>query len=75
MKLEDILLIIAGTLVALIAGLFFGFSVAVNRGLHRLKDSEYLAAMQSINEVIQNPLFFSQLHRTSSVLTLDNLYA
>lgn len=42
---------------ALIAGLFFAFSVAVNGALHRLKDSEYVAAMQSINLVILNPVF------------------
>lgn len=57
MTLEHSLLLIAGTLTALVAGLFFGFSVAVNGGLHRLKNSEYVAAMQSINQVIQNPVF------------------
>jgi uncharacterized membrane protein len=55
--LETILLIITGTLVALVAGLFFGFSVAVNPGLARVKDSEYLAVMQSINRAILNPIF------------------
>jgi uncharacterized membrane protein len=54
---ENILLVITGTLVALVAGLFFGFSVAVNPGLARIKDSEYLAAMQSINRAILNPVF------------------
>lgn len=58
MSFENIILVISGTLTALLAGLFFGFAVSVNRGLHRLKDSEYVAAMQSINLVIQNPLFF-----------------
>ena len=43
---------------ALVAGLFFAFSVSVNGGLHRLKDSEYVGAMQSINTVIGNPVFF-----------------
>src|SRR5688572_6151997 len=57
MKLEDVILVLAGTMMALIAGLFFGFAVAVNRGLHRLKDSEYVPAMQSINRAILNPIF------------------
>jgi uncharacterized membrane protein len=55
---EDIILVLAGTLTALLAGLFFGYSVSVNGGLHRLNDSEYVRAMQSINLVIQNPPFF-----------------
>jgi uncharacterized membrane protein len=58
MTIETILLITTGTLVALLAGVFFGYAVSVNWGLHRLKDSEYVRAMQSINIVIQNPLFF-----------------
>lgn len=56
--MDTILLIATGTLTALLAGLFFGFSVAVNGGLHRLRDSEYARAMQSINVVILNPIFF-----------------
>jgi uncharacterized membrane protein len=58
MIVENVLLVIAGTLTALLAGLFFGYAVSVNGGLHRLKDSEYVAAMKSINVVILNPVFF-----------------
>lgn len=57
MLLENTTLVVAGTLTALIAGLLFGYAVSVNGGLHRLKDSEYVAAMQSINIVIVNPVF------------------
>ena len=57
MLLENAILVVAGTLTALSAGLLFSFSVAVNGGLHRLKDSEYVAAMQSINIAIGNPVF------------------
>jgi uncharacterized membrane protein len=57
--LENIILVLAGTLTALVSGLYFGYSVSVNGGLHRLNDSEYVRAMQSINAVIQNPLFFA----------------
>jgi uncharacterized membrane protein len=58
MVLENIILVLAGTLTALVAGLYYGYSVSVNGGLHRLNDSEYVKAMQSINAVIQNSLFF-----------------
>jgi len=58
MVFENIILLLAGTLTALVTGLFYGYSVSVNGGLHRLNDSEYVKAMQSINAVIQNPLFF-----------------
>jgi uncharacterized membrane protein len=58
MVFENIILVLAGTLTALVTGLYFGYSVSVNGGLHRLNDSEYVKAMQLINAVIQNPLFF-----------------
>ncbi|MBC8154239.1 MAG: DUF1772 domain-containing protein, partial [Bacteroidetes bacterium] len=43
---------------ALIAGLLYAYSCSVNPGLNRLSDASYLAAMQSINREIQNPVFF-----------------
>jgi uncharacterized membrane protein len=55
---ETTLLIITGTLTALLAGFFYAFTVAVNGGLHRLKDAEYVRAMQFINIAVKNPLFF-----------------
>jgi uncharacterized membrane protein len=58
MVFENIILVLAGSLTALVTGLFYGYSVSVNGGLHRLNDSEYVKAMQSINAVIQNPIFF-----------------
>jgi uncharacterized membrane protein len=54
---EDAVLVVSGTLTALVAGLFYSFSVAVNGGLRRLRNSEYVAAMQSINVVIVRPVF------------------
>jgi uncharacterized membrane protein len=41
----------------LIAGVFFAFSVCVMRALARLPTHEGIAAMQSINVVILNPVF------------------
>lgn len=43
----------------LMAGLFFAFSVAVMRALARLPPAEGIAAMQSINIAIINPLFLA----------------
>jgi uncharacterized membrane protein len=43
----------------LMAGLFFAFSVSVMRALGRLPPAEGMAAMQSINIVIINPVFLS----------------
>lgn len=58
MTTADIVLLIAATLTALMAGLFFAFSCSVMLGLARVSDREFVAAMQSINRRIQNPVFF-----------------
>jgi uncharacterized membrane protein len=42
----------------LVAGLFYGYQCSVINGLGALGDKEYLAAFQSINRAILNPLFF-----------------
>jgi len=44
---------------ALIAGVFFAFSSFVMKALARLPSSEGMAAMQSINVVVINPVFLS----------------
>lgn len=54
----------AATLIAalgcgLIAGVFFAFSTFVMRALSRLPPPEGIAAMQSINVVVLNPVFLS----------------
>ncbi|OAP38313.1 hypothetical protein AU381_22325 [Sinorhizobium glycinis] len=43
----------------LMAGLFFVFSVCVMQALSRLPPEQGIAAMNSINVVIQNPLFLA----------------
>jgi uncharacterized membrane protein len=40
------------------AGLFFAWSFSVMLGLAKLSDKEFIAAMQSMNREIQNPVFF-----------------
>lgn len=57
----------------LIAGLLFAFSVAVMTALARLPAPQGIAAMQSINAVIVNPLFGLVLFGTTlgaSILTV-----
>lgn len=56
--LETISFIITGVLTSLLAGIFFAYSISVNGALRRLKDAEYVHAMQAINIVIQNSIFF-----------------
>lgn len=55
---QNIILIIAAFTTALMAGLFFSYSFSVSPGLKQLSDAEYIAAMQSINRAIINPIFF-----------------
>lgn len=55
----------------LIAGLFYGYSCSVNPALGRLPDTEYLSAMQSINRVILNPVFFATFMGTVFLLPLS----
>lgn len=42
----------------LMAGLFFAFSAAVMPGLSRMPDKGFVAAMNTINTSIRNPVFF-----------------
>ena len=59
------LLAIIGT--GLIAGTFFIFSVAIMSAFRRLPANEGLAAMQSINVVIQNPIFLGVFMGTALI--------
>ena len=58
MTLENIILGVTAVLNALVAGLFFAWSVSITLGLARVSDVEYVSVMQSTNRAIQNPLFF-----------------
>ena len=42
----------------LMSGVFYAYAVSVNLGLAERPDASYIAAMNEINEKIQNPLFF-----------------
>lgn len=58
MTVENIILVIGGTLSGLVAGVFYTFNVAVVPSLRSLKPKEHITAMQAINLKIKNPVFF-----------------
>nr|WP_295877063.1 anthrone oxygenase family protein [uncultured Chitinophaga sp.] len=57
MNAKQIVLILAVLTTGLLTGIFFGFEVSINPAFARLKDAEYITAMQAINDVIVNPVF------------------
>mgnify|MGYP003575908297 CR=1 FL=1 len=66
-----LILILTATSTALIAGLFYSYSCSVNPGLGKLPDEGYLAAMQSINREILNPVFFATFMGTLILLPVS----
>jgi len=60
----------------LVAGVYYGFSVAVNPAFARLPDGQYIRAMQEINDAIQNPFFAVSFFGAPLLLALaTGLYA
>jgi uncharacterized membrane protein len=68
MTSANIILLATAITTALIAGLLYAYSCSVNPGLGKLPDAAYLAAMQSINREILNPLFFMSFMGTLLLL-------
>ena len=52
---------------ALVSGIFYAFSTFVMKALERLEPREGIAAMQSINIVVINPLFFLAFFGTGAL--------
>ncbi|WP_375418109.1 DUF1772 domain-containing protein [uncultured Hymenobacter sp.] len=76
MQGKPIVLALATVATGLVAGVYYGFSVAVNPGLARLPAPAYIAAMQAINDVIQNPVFAASFFGAPLLLPLATvLYA
>ena len=71
MNFSNSILVITALCNALMAGIFFAFSNSVMPGLKRLSDIEFLKAMQSVNRVIQNPVFFIVFFGTLILLPLS----
>ncbi|PRH80506.1 DUF1772 domain-containing protein [Streptomyces solincola] len=55
------LLVVSAAMMGLLSGLFFAFDVSVMPGLARLDDVDYLRAMQSFNDLIDNNGLFGML--------------
>jgi uncharacterized membrane protein len=60
-------------LTGLLAGLFYGYSCSVNKGLGNLPDEHYLRAFQSINRAILNPAFFLSFAGSLALLGISVL--
>ena len=67
-KLANVLLILAGTATALMAGLFFAWSCSVTNGIARLPDSGYIAAFQAMIRTTRLAELDSWLQRARSSL-------
>ncbi|GGM82871.1 membrane protein [Dyadobacter beijingensis] len=67
----NLFLLVTALASGLIAGLFYSYSCSVNPGLGALPDANYLAAMQSINRAILNPVFFFSFMGTVLLLPLS----
>jgi uncharacterized membrane protein len=71
-NLNNIILLLAALAIGLMAGLFYNWTTAIIPGLQKLPDREYIAAMQSINRAIQNPLFFISFFGAALLLPLSS---
>ena len=60
---------------ALVAGIFYGFSVIVMRGFARIDAAEATRAMQAINVVVLNAWFFSAFFGTALLAIAATIYA
>lgn len=67
----NLFLLVTALASGLIAGLFYSYSCSVNPGLGALSDAGYLAAMQSINRAILNPVFFFSFMGTLLLLPIN----
>ena len=70
MTLENIVLVIGGTLTGLMAGLFYAFNVAVVPALRHVKGTQHIATMNAINDKIKNPVFFLSFFGPTVLLPL-----
>lgn len=75
MNTEMTILFLTVLATGLLAGLFYGYSCSVNGGLGNLSDEKYLEAFQSIDRVIQNPVFMLSFIGPAFLLPLATLLA
>jgi uncharacterized membrane protein len=70
MTLENIVLVITGTLSGLIAGVYYTFNVAFVPALRAVTGTQHIVTMQAINKKIQNPVFFLSFFGPTILLPL-----
>lgn len=70
MTLENLVLVIGGTLTGLFAGVLYAFNVAIVPALRSIKGTSHIAAMQAINTKIKNPVFFLSFFGPTLLLPL-----
>lgn len=70
MTLENVVLVIGGTLTGLFAGVLYAFNVAIVPALRSIKGTSHIAAMQAINAKIKNPVFFLSFFGPTLLLPL-----
>ncbi|WP_118975611.1 anthrone oxygenase family protein [Taibaiella koreensis] len=68
LSFSRLLLLLAALTTALMAGLFYSWSVSVTPGIGRLQDAAYLKAFQEMNRAILNPVFLSCFMGTALLL-------
>ena len=64
-ELAPVLTIVSAVGAALVGGMFFAFSTFIMKALGRLPAAHGIAAMQSINAVVINPLFLAAFFGTA----------
>lgn len=67
------LLAVSTILSGLMSGFFYAYTFSVNLGLAKLKDKEYLTAMQSINKEVLNPIFYISFFGTLFLLFISSI--
>jgi len=74
-RMQNILILISALGCGLIAGVFFGFSSFIMGALGKLPPSQGIAAMQSINVVVINPIFLGVLFGTAALALFLGIWA
>lgn len=70
-----VLTVVAVLGAGLVAGIFFAFSSFVMKALERIRPAQGIAAMQSINIAVINPLFMTVFMGTGLICVLLGLYS
>lgn len=70
MTIENIVLVVGGTLAGLVAGVYYAFDVAIVPALRSISSKRHIAMMQAINTKIKNPVFFLSFFGPTILLPL-----